>query len=71
MSAPRLAPSGDCLQQTHFIKADSLPPSGAMAVNFNYSVFLPRILDLCFRTRFGRSKTEDRDAKGYGGLFRD
>ncbi len=37
--APCAPSSGDRLQRAHFVKADNLPPPGAMAVDLNYSVF--------------------------------
>ena len=39
MSSPCLSSSGYCLERTHFVKADNLPPSGTMSVDLNYSVF--------------------------------
>ena len=39
MSSPCFPSPGNCLERTHFVKADNLSPSGTMAVDLNYSVF--------------------------------
>lgn len=69
--APRFSSPGDGLQWPHFVKTDYLPPSGAMAIDLNYSVFFTSKSGSFFRTRFVRLEIEDRDATGCDGWFRD
>lgn len=39
LPAPCTSAPGNCLQRSHFIKADNLAPSRPMAVDLNYSIF--------------------------------
>jgi hypothetical protein len=39
LSTPGFPSPGDGLQWSHLVKADHLPPMGAMAIDLNYSVF--------------------------------